>query len=206
MYKLFWRKAVTAISVLCMLAALTACGDSDKKNSDSSTSSTNVAKKNSGTTGGKVSTGKPKTYEDENKLIKFQYPDTWEEKVGAGMVLIASPVQEKGWKTNVQVEVNPETDSDTIEKILEESASSLKLLKEDVNIQAQGIVKTKTGLSAAQIVYSCSGNGMEFLEKQLIIQAGDKKVVTLTASTIKDLWSKYEPEINMIFDSLEKIK
>lgn len=148
------------------------------------------------------------TYVDAARGIRLEYPSTWtiEELAEQNMLLLMSPVEEANWQTNMFVELrrNLET-SKGREQRLATLTDNLSKQKAGFALQSSQLLTHSSGLPGAELLYTHDSQGVPLSEKELVLWLTDEKTLFVTGSAVISLWSKYESEMNVVFDSVRPL-
>jgi hypothetical protein len=153
-------------------------------------------------------TPKPKTYVDSKRAIQFEYPGDWtaENVAQPDVLLLSSPVQEANWQTNIFLELRTDMDAtQPPDRRLATLAENLAKQKGGFALQTSRTLTHSSGLSAGELVYTHSSQGVPLTEKELILWLGDGRVLFVTGAAVTSLWGKYEGQMNTVFDSLRPL-
>jgi len=152
---------------------------------------------------------KSKTYTDTKRAIQFEYPSDWvaEDVSTQNVLLVSSPVQEANWQANVFLEVRTDEDAaQPHEQRLALLSDNLAKQKKGFVLKASRILAHPSGLGAGELVYTHASQDVPLTEKELILWLGDGRVLFVTGSAVTSLWGKYEPQLNVVFDSVRPLR
>ena len=149
----------------------------------------------------------PKKYVDAKRGVQFEYPSDWttEEVQGQNVLLLTSPVVEANWQTNVFIELRGDLDtSRTPEQRLATLAGNLKRTKSEFVLQSSRVLHHASGVPAGELIYTHNSQGVPLTEREVILWLEPGKALFLTGSAVTSLWSKYQPQMDVIFDSIRR--
>jgi hypothetical protein len=150
----------------------------------------------------------PRTYVDSKRGVQFEYPADWttEEIAEQNVLLLSSPVQEANWQTNVFIEVRADVDtSQTREQRLATLADNLKRTKSGFALQSSRVFADSSGVPAGELIYTHNSQGIPLTEREVILWLAPGKELFVNGSAVTSLWSKYAPQMNVVFDSIRRI-
>jgi hypothetical protein len=149
----------------------------------------------------------PKKYVDAKRGVQLEYPSDWtaEEVSEQNVLLLSSPVQEANWQTNVFIELRNDLDtSQTPERRLSTLADNLKTTKSGFALQSSRVFTHPSGAPAGELIYTHSSQGVPLTEREVILWLEPGKALFVNGSAVTSLLSKYEPQMNVIFDSIRR--
>jgi hypothetical protein len=149
----------------------------------------------------------PKKYIDAKRGVQLEYPSDWtaEEVSEQNVLLLSSPVQEANWQTNVFIELRSDLDtSQTPEQRLATLADNLKTTKSGFALQSSRVFTHASGVPAGELIYTHSSQGVPLTEREVILWLEPGKALFVNGSAVTSLLSKYEPQMNVIFDSIRR--
>jgi photosystem II reaction center protein PsbP len=149
----------------------------------------------------------PKKYVDAKRGVQFDYPSDWiaEDVPEQNVLLVSSPIQEANWQTNVFIELRRDLDaSQSPEQRLSTLADNLKRTKAGFALQSSRAFTHASGVPAGELIYTHDSQGVPLTEREVILWLEPGKALFVTGSAVTSLWSKYEPQMNVIFDSIRR--
>ena len=149
----------------------------------------------------------PKKYVDTKRGVQFEYPSDWtaEEVPEQNVLLLSSPVLEADWQTNVFIELRSDLDaSQAREKRLSTLAENLKRTKSGFALKSSRVFTHSSGMPAGELIYTHNSDGVPLTERDVILWPAPGKALFVTGSAVTSLWSKYAPQMNVIFDSIRR--
>ena len=150
---------------------------------------------------------RPKTYVDAKRGVQFEYPSDWttEELAEQNVLLLSSPVQEANWQTNVFIELRSDLDaSQTPEQRLSTLADNLKRTKSGFALQSSRVFTHASGVPAGELMYTHNSQGVPLTEREVVLWLAPGKALFVNGSAVTSLWSKYQPQMNVVFDSMRR--
>lgn len=151
---------------------------------------------------------KPKRYVDASRGIQFEYPADWtvEDLREQNVLLLSSPVVEKNWQTNIFIELRTDADSATPhERRAAALADNLSRQKNGFRLQSMKNFTHPSGVPAAELIYTHDSQGVALTEREILLWLTPGKVLFVTGSAVTSLWTKYEPQLNVVFDSVRRM-
>ncbi len=148
-----------------------------------------------------------KHYIDSNRGIEFDYPSSWsaEELPQQNVLLLSSPVQEANWQTNIFLELRMDFEpAATREQRLAMLADNLRREKAGFSLQSTRVFTHMSGLPAGELVYTHSSRGVPLTERELVLWLDGGKTLFVTGSAVTALWSKYDGQMKIVFDSVRR--
>jgi hypothetical protein len=149
----------------------------------------------------------PKKYVDSKRGVQFEYPSDWttEELTEQNVLLLSSPVQEANWQTNVFIELRSDLEtSQTPEQRLSTLADNLKRTKPGFALQSSRVFTHASGVPAGELMYTHNSQGVPLTEREVILWLAPGKALFVNGSAVTSLWSKYQPQMNVVFDSMRR--
>jgi hypothetical protein len=149
----------------------------------------------------------PKKYVDAKRGVQLEYPSDWtaEEVSEQNVLLLSSPIQEANWQTNVFIELRSDLDtSQTPEKRLATLADNLKTTKSGFALRSTRVFTHASGIPAGELIYTHNSQGVPLTEREVILWLEPGKALFVNGSAVTSLLSKYEPQMNIIFDSIRR--
>jgi len=148
-----------------------------------------------------------KHYVDTKRGIEFDYPSSWsaEELPQQNVLLLSSPVQEANWQTNIFLELRTDLDTAvTHEQRLATLADNLRREKSRFSLQSSRVFMHTSGLPAGEMVYTHLSQGVPLTERELVLWLDGGKTLFVTGSAVTALWSKYDGQMKVVFDSVRR--
>lgn len=152
---------------------------------------------------------KVKTYTDTKRAIQFDYPVDWvvEELSSQNVLLVSSPVEEADWQANVFFDLMTDKNPPApLERRLALLAKNMAKKKKGFELRSSRVISHPSGLSAGELVYTHTSEGVPLTEKELVLRLGDGRALFATGSAVTALWSKYEPQLDVMFQSLRPLR
>ena len=149
----------------------------------------------------------PKKYVDAKRGMQLEYPSDWsaEEVSDQNVLLLSSPVTEANWQTNAFIELRSDDDSSqSHEQRLATLAENLKKTKSGFVLQSSRVFTHASGVPAGELIYTHNSQGVALKEREVILWLDPGKTLFVDGSAVTSLWSKYEPQLNTIFDSIRR--
>ena len=149
----------------------------------------------------------PKKYVDSKRGVQFEYPSDWtaEELSQQNVLLLSSPIMEANWQTNVFIELRRDLDmSQTPEQRLSTLADNLKRTKSEFALQSSRVFTHPSGAPGGELIYTHNSQGVPLTEREVVLWLEPGKALFLNGSAVTSLWSKYQPQMNVIFDSIRR--
>ena len=149
----------------------------------------------------------PKKYVDSKRGVQFEYPSDWtaEELSQQNVLLLSSPIMEANWQTNVFIELRSDLDtSQTPERRLSTLADNLKRTKSGFALQSSRVFTHPSGAPGGELIYTHNSQGVPLTEREVVLWLEPGKALFLNGSAVTSLWSKYQPQMNVIFDSIRR--
>jgi hypothetical protein len=145
-----------------------------------------------------------KTYVDSKRGVQFEYPGDWtaEELAAQNVLLLSSPVIEADWQTNIFIEMRRDLDrTSTPEQRLATLADNLSRTKKQFALQSTRVFTHANGLTAGELIYTHEN----LTDREVVLRMDGGKWLFVTGSAVTSLWSKYEPQLKIVFDSIRRI-
>jgi hypothetical protein len=149
-----------------------------------------------------------RTLVDSARAIQLEYPAGWScEEVSDGKVrLLMSPVSEADWQTNVYLELRTVPDVRwSSERRLSSYVEQLELHRKNFVLRSSRVLTHSSGLAGGELIFSDNMDGVPLTQRELLLWYPDGRELFVAAAVVTSLWSKYEDQVDLIFDSLRPI-
>jgi hypothetical protein len=141
--------------------------------------------------------------------VRFLLPADWSraDVPESEALLLVSPVQEAGWQTNVYVELAQDRrPGRSQDQLIETLVGNLERRRQDFVLVGVKPVKHASGLRGTELVYTHTLEGVALTEKELVLRLGDNRLLVVTGSATTPLWTKYQPEIDVVLGSIRPLE